>query len=149
MLFAFETDFTQNLQCIPMVVRWKLDCCGIKLKLQHWLKLSLCQRQWLITTPSSRDYAQQLQLWVQELTGTLPDALPIPDRFDWQDTERIPQQMQEQMTNLGLPPLALHQWQKLDELQRFVLIKLTSPHHQNRNFIPALVEFNLVAKGTI
>jgi hypothetical protein len=51
MLFAFEADFAQDLRCIPMVVRWKLDRCGIKLKLAHWLKLSLAQRQWLIDRP--------------------------------------------------------------------------------------------------
>jgi Conserved nitrate reductase-associated protein (Nitr_red_assoc). len=53
------------------------------------------------------------------------------------------------MNHLGLAPLTLSQWQNLEELQRCVLIKLTSPHHQNRNFIPALVEFNLLDKGRI
>ncbi len=149
MLFAFETDFAQDLNCIPMIVRWKLDRCGIKLKLQHWLKFSLSQRQWLITNPVDANYAQQLRAWVQELTGTPPALLPIPEHFAWQDTRHIPQQIQDQMINLGLSPLTLSQWQNLEELQRFVLIKLTSPHHQNRNFIPALVEFNLLDKGRI
>jgi hypothetical protein len=38
--FAFETDFATSLRCIPllrcmpMVVRYRLDRCGVKLKLQ-------------------------------------------------------------------------------------------------------------------
>lgn len=149
MLFAFEADFAQDLHCIPMIVRWKLDRCGIKLKLQHWLKFSLSQRQWLITNPVDADYVQQLQAWVHQLTGAPPASLPIPECFEWQDSKHIPQQIQEQMANLGLAPLTLSQWQNLGELQRFVLIKLTSPHHQNRNLIPALVEFSLLDEGRI
>ncbi len=149
MLFAFERDFAEDLRCIPMVVRWKLDRCGIKLKLQHWLKFSLEQRQWLINAPADAHYAQQLQAWVIALTGAPPSSLPIPTKFAWENPEHIPQQIQEQMAKLGLPPLTLCQWQSLGELQRFVLIKLTSPHHENRNFIPALVEFGLVNDGRI
>jgi Conserved nitrate reductase-associated protein (Nitr_red_assoc). len=73
MLFACETDFAEDLHCLPMIVRWKLDRC------QHWLKFSLSQRQWLVT-----NYAQQLQAWVRELTGMSPALLPIPKRFAWQ-----------------------------------------------------------------
>lgn len=36
--FAFESDFVDSLRCIPMVVRYKLDTCGIKLKLPEWVK---------------------------------------------------------------------------------------------------------------
>jgi hypothetical protein len=149
MLFAFEADFAQDLRCIPMVVRWKLDRCGIKLKLAHWLKLSLAQRQWLIDRPLDAQYAQQLQAWVEAITGAPASSLPIPERFDWQNPEHIPHQIQEQMAKLALPPLSLSQWRNLGELQRFVLIKLTSPHHENRNLIPALREFGLLDRGTI
>ncbi len=32
-LFQFEADFVASLRCIPIQVRYKLDTCGIKLKL--------------------------------------------------------------------------------------------------------------------
>ena len=43
-LFAFEQDFIGNWRCIPLCVRRKLDLCGVKLKLNHWLELSQDQR---------------------------------------------------------------------------------------------------------
>jgi hypothetical protein len=39
--FAFENDFVDTFRCIPMIVRYKLDTCGIKLKLPEWVKLSV------------------------------------------------------------------------------------------------------------
>ncbi|MDJ0543718.1 MAG: nitrate reductase associated protein, partial [Microcystis sp. M53601_WE4] len=36
------------------------------------------------------------------------------------------------------------QWQKLPPSQRFALIKLSRPGHENLNFYPALKEFHIV-----
>ncbi|MDR9402251.1 MAG: nitrate reductase associated protein, partial [Halothece sp. Uz-M2-17] len=36
------------------------------------------------------------------------------------------------------------QWQKLTPLQRFALIKLSRPSHENKNFYPALKEFAIL-----
>ena len=49
--FAFEQDFIGNWRCIPLCVRRKLDLCGVKLKLNHWLELSQEQRQALVDWP--------------------------------------------------------------------------------------------------
>ena len=39
--FQFEKDFMEDgIRCIPMMVRFKLDACGIKLKLKEWSKFS-------------------------------------------------------------------------------------------------------------
>ena len=35
--FNFEEDFVEkNIRCIPMIVRFKMDKAGIKLKLAEW-----------------------------------------------------------------------------------------------------------------
>ena len=35
--FDFEEDFVEkNIRCIPMIVRFKMDEAGIKLKLSEW-----------------------------------------------------------------------------------------------------------------
>ena len=39
--------------------------------------------------------------------------------------------------------ISSEQWSALNPLQRFALIKLSRPSHENRNFLPALKEFNL------
>jgi hypothetical protein len=38
-LFVFEGDFVDNLRCIPMQVRYKLDTCSIKLRLSDWNRI--------------------------------------------------------------------------------------------------------------
>ena len=53
--FAFEQDFIGNWRCIPLCVRRKLDLCGVKLKLNHWLELSQEQRQALVDWPDGAD----------------------------------------------------------------------------------------------
>ncbi len=40
--------------------------------------------------------------------------------------------------------ISLEQWQKLPPSQRFALIKLSRPGHENLNFYPALKEFHIV-----
>ncbi|MFM2381171.1 MAG: hypothetical protein RLZZ143_3754, partial [Cyanobacteriota bacterium] len=40
--------------------------------------------------------------------------------------------------------ISLEQWQKLPPSQRFALIKLSRPDHENLNFYPALKEFHIV-----
>ena len=59
--FAFEQDFIGNWRCIPLCVRRKLDLCGVKLKLNHWLELSQEQRQALVDWPDAADALEQLR----------------------------------------------------------------------------------------
>ena len=43
--FDFETDFMENnIRCIPMIVRFKLDAIGIKLKLAEWSRFTVEER---------------------------------------------------------------------------------------------------------
>ena len=46
--FKFEDDFVDSLRCIPMQVRFKLDNCGVKLKLSHWYQFTEQERQTLV-----------------------------------------------------------------------------------------------------
>jgi hypothetical protein len=50
--FEFESDFAQDsIKCIPMIVRFKLDACGIKLRLSEWSRMSAEERQTLVNLP--------------------------------------------------------------------------------------------------
>jgi hypothetical protein len=43
--FRFEEDFVEdNVRCIPMIARFKLDTCGVKLKLAEWSRMSVEER---------------------------------------------------------------------------------------------------------
>jgi len=147
--FAFEADFTESLRCIPMIVRYKLDTCGVKLKLSHWNQLSQIERQQLVTAPcitatEAADYRAQLHAWVQRQSGDLPSDLPIEAQPAWMDVTQIPASVVAAATAVG-HELTLAQWGELSPLQRFALIKLSRSQHENANFLPALREFYLAS----
>lgn len=145
--FEFEQDFVGSLRCIPMVVRHHLDTCGVKLKLDHWNNFSQTQRQqlvdWPCDTPAAvQTYAEQLQQMITVQTGAPAKTLEIESTPLWQQLTAVPEIVlakfaAEQVT------LTLAQWVALSELQRFALVKLSRPSHENRNFMPAIKEFGL------
>ncbi len=158
--FQFEADFVETLRCIPMVVRFKLDTCGIKLKLQAWHQLSAGDRQALATLPcTSAAEIAHYQTFVQqrllEHTGAMGGTLPIDPQPPWLDATTIPADLDQAIQTLGVAlnqsldqplnqPLNSSQWAALNPLQRFALLKLSRPGHENRNLLPALKEFGLV-----
>ncbi|MDA0267396.1 MAG: nitrate reductase associated protein [Cyanobacteria bacterium] len=146
--FQFETDFVAELRCIPMQVRFKLDTCGVKLKLSHWNHFSQPERQALVclpcdTAPAIEAYRSHVQAQVSHHTGQPAALLPIDPEPPWHSTH-LPAQVQTQAQTLQIA-LDDQQWQQLSPLQRFALLKLSQKGHENHNFLPALQEFALVA----
>ncbi len=146
-LFAFEADFAASLRCIPMVVRYRLDRCGVKLKLQHWLALTPGDRQALVeggddAPPAYRD---RLHTLVAATGLPLPADLPVPEVFPW-EAEVLPAEIAVKAQGLGVC-LRGEGWPQLTPLQRFALWKLSRPSHENANFVPALREFGLLGEG--
>ncbi len=145
--FQFETDFIESLNCIPMVVRMKLDTCGVKLKLTHWHQFSQEERVNLVNMPcSSTEEAQRYQEFLQNLvqakTGSFARELSVPPCPPWLDAINIPDDVQQKAAAFDVS-ISQQQWSELTPLQRFALIKLTRPSHENKNFLPALKEFQL------
>lgn len=146
--FQFEADFVGSLKCIPMLVRMKLDNCGVKLKLTHWNKLSQTERQALVDLPCStalerqtyRDYLQNL---ITLKTGEPAKELAIDPNPPWLDETQIPDRITDKAAEYQTT-ISLAQWSNLTPAQRFALIKLSRPSHENQNFRPALGEFNLI-----
>lgn len=145
--FQFEADFVESLRCIPMQVRYKLDTCGVKLKLSHWTQFSATERQALVEKPCSGGdvsaYREFLQQLVQQHTGAKAGELPIDPQPAWLNVTEVPQDLLAKAEEVGTT-ITLEQWQLLTPLQRFALIKLSRPSHENKNFVPALQEFHLV-----
>jgi hypothetical protein len=146
--FQFEADFVESLRCIPMQVRFKLDSCGIKLKLAQWHQFSAADRQALVDRPCpSATETQQYRTFLQQLiathTGTAAVDLPVEPHPAWHNLAAIPETVQAKAQTLQVE-LHLEQWVALTPLQRFALIKLSRSGHENSNFLPALQEFNLI-----
>lgn len=145
--FQFEQDFITGLRCIPMVVRYRLDRVGIKLKLHHWNQLSEADRLRLVvapcdTLPEQETYRQELRELVAARSGEIPKDLPLENLFPWLSAD-LPDSVATQAERVGVT-LNHQQWRSLSELQRFALIKLSQPGHENRNFLPAVQEFGLL-----
>jgi hypothetical protein len=147
--FDFENQFVSELKCIPMTVRYKLDLCGIKLKLKEWLKLTEKERQHFFILPCDdtvqiKAFASALNEEIRKSSGEYPSQFIAEIRPEWNDRENIPQQIQDKMQEKLKRPLTIESWQSLDSLKRFALHKLSRPSHEGNNFVPALKEFKLV-----
>ncbi|NEP54430.1 MAG: hypothetical protein F6K65_38815, partial [Moorea sp. SIO3C2] len=87
---------------------------------------------------------QHLQALVVQHTGMPAKELEIPTNPPWMDRGQVPEQVCQQVTAHHLV-LTLQDWQRLTIAQRFALIKLSRPSHENRNFVPAMKEFGLAS----
>jgi hypothetical protein len=143
--FRFEEDFVEDgVRCIPMIVRFKLDRCGIKLKLAEWSRMNQLERQHLAEQPCETGedvlvYRSWLQMIIHKRTGMHATDLAIDPSPTWM-SERIPAIVKEKILELQLTVTDL-QWRLLTDLQKFALVKLSRPGHENRNFPIALKEF--------
>lgn len=146
--FQFEQDFVESLRCIPMQVRYKLDTCGIKLKLQQWSLFTLEDRELLVSNGVENDAAIQfyrsiLTKLIQARSGEAPTELPVDPSPAWLNDRQIPLVLIAKTADLGWE-MSIEQWQRLSPLQRFALIKLSQSSHEQNNFQPALKEFGLL-----
>jgi hypothetical protein len=149
MFFQFEADFVNDLRCIPMQVRLKLDTCGVKLKLHHWHQLSQEERDTLVKQPCETPdqmtaYKNYLQNLVIQYTGSPAKELDIDPHPPWLNAQSIPASVQDKAREFNLH-ITVEAWETLTPLQRFALIKLSRPSHENKNFYPAIQEFSLDA----
>lgn len=150
--FAFEQDFVEEgIRCIPMVVRLKLDTVGIKLTLRQWARIGETDRAQLsalpCVTPGHRAvYRAYLQKLIARATGEEAKPLPIDDHPAWLDVGTVPEMVNKRAEEFSWRVETAH-WQRLTILQRFALIKLCRPGHENKNFPMAMVEFGLAPPG--
>lgn len=148
-IFEFEADFARDLRCIPMVVRFKLDRCGVKLSLKQWSRIGATQRFALAdracdTVTEVAAYRRALLQLIEDCKAGDPVFLPDSDVAQcWSDTSTVAVRVTEMIGTLGLPPITVNSWASLSTLQRFALLKLTRPGHDNENFLPAMREFGL------
>ena len=143
--FAFESDFVDSLRCIPMVVRYKLDTCGIKLKLHEWVKLTAADKarlaeQVCYTTDEIDQYRLDLIELVQLRCQHRVSELGEVDAT-WEILGEVPAEIQQKPLEWKCSSLTVQKWMQLDALQRFALVKLSRSSHEGRNFPRAIREF--------
>jgi hypothetical protein len=145
--FDFETEFgDESIRCIPMIVRLKLDNTGIKMSLNAWSRCSVKERMTLIEEPCNTasektQYTKLLSQLIWKITGASPELIPIENQL-WANEAQVPAVLSTHAATYGVI-ISIEQWQRLFLLQRFALVKLCRPSHENHNFPFALVEFGL------
>lgn len=146
--FKFEEDFVEpNIRCIPMIVRFKLDACGIKLKLSEWSRMTADEREHLAesfceTPQEIAQYRENLIRLILDRIKSPATEFPVPQNPAWSQMDAIPCTIKEKLIEHSWS-VSLQQWQKLTDLQRFALLKLSYPGHENKNFPKAIREFGL------
>lgn len=151
-LFEFEQDGRYPLRRIPMIMRFNLDTCGIKISLTAWITLSRDEREELVALPCVSPAEQQT--YRERLAALLaphadnPDAVMEIVEVDpspaWADLNAVPDAVAQGLDEMSLPVPTREQWTGLSDLQRFALTKLTRSGHKNANLLLALKEFGLV-----
>lgn len=147
--FLFEEEFMErNIRCIPMIVRFKMDKAGIKLKLSEWNRFNTEERIELALMPCFYDgetsqYRCFLAGLVKKYTGREATTIEADQYPLWSDLYFIPEMLVEKLNEFNWN-LSIGEWGKLTDLQRFALLKLCRPKHENRNFPKAMKEFGLV-----
>jgi hypothetical protein len=146
--FQFEAEHVKLLQSVPMIVRFKLDVCGIALTLRTWRRLNLSTRARLVTMPiDSLENVQAYRTLLSDAIRDVGDMVVMPENEDtqpaWVDREKIPEVVartaQAEKVRLRNP----RRWANLGPLQRFALVKLTHGTQEKGHFVPALREFGL------
>ncbi len=148
--FQFEEDFVEeNVRCIPMIVRFKMDEVCIKLKLSEWSKFSVEERIELAVKPCSNAneasvYKKYLETLIGKHTSNEPSTMGYNTAPDWANVISLPQILEKKLAEFKLL-VTVEQWAQLTHLQRFALLKLCKSGHENKNLPKALKEFGLIA----
>ena len=147
--FMFEEDFMENnIRCIPMIIRFKMDKAGIKLKLSEWNRLSIEEKILLAKLKCSsgeetEHYNKYLKGLIKERTGREATILEVDQNPLWENVSSLPEKLNEILAVFDWQ-LSIEQWKDLTSLQRFALLKLCRPGHENKNFPKAMKEFKLL-----
>ena len=151
--FCFEEDFVEkNIRCIPMIVRFKMDAVGIKLKLSEWNRFSTQEKIELATmtddTVIGGDYHLYLANLIKKYTGQAATALSLDNDPEWNRLDNVPYVIRQKAEEFDWT-ISNVQWRELTDLQRFALLKLCRPGHENKNFPKAMKEFNLTPENLL
>ena len=147
--FKFEHDFVEDgIRCIPMIVRYKLDVVGIKLKLKEWNFFEESERELLAQLPCGKPYEitcyrNLVTALIKDKCNSQPAFIPVDQNQSWSVIDRVDPMVVAQAEKYN-HCISVQQWAALNTLQRFALLKLCRPGHENRNFRPAMIEFELI-----
>ena len=142
--FNFEAEIYESLSCLPMAARRKLDRLGLKISLEQWQRLSRAERLMICHAPASMpDECEVLRLFIHEVavarSGFPPRPLSDDSRKEAEPAAAPPAALVANANRLGVA-LTTREWERLDDDERYALIKLGGVARPSHNFKAALGE---------
>ena len=144
--YPFESGEASSLHLIPLRVRYKLDCAGIRLRLAQWQALTHDEKTQLlqlsIVTPQEQGAYRDALIHMVSRLGAAPLAAePVTSEDGWRNTQSWPDVVVRQCEaqHLSLPPIS--KWQSLNEADRHALFVLARSNHSQKEFVVALAMF--------
>jgi hypothetical protein len=144
--YPFESREASTLLLIPLRVRYKLDCAGIRLRLAQWQALTHDEKTQLlqlsIVTPREQGAYRVALIRMVSRLGAAPLAdEPVTGEEDWRTTQVWPDVVVRQCEAQHLPLPPLSQWQSLIEADRHALFVLARSNHSQTEFVAAMALF--------
>ena len=144
--YPFESREASSLLLIPLRVRYKLDCAGIRLRLSQWQALSHDEKTQLLQLPVATAeergaYRDALTRMVGHLGGAALIEAPVPGEEGWRIARVWPDVVVRQCEAQDLPLPPLSKWQSLIEADRHALFVLARSSHSQAEFVAAMALF--------
>lgn len=145
--FKFEDEMHESLQCVPMAVRRKLDRVGLKIGLEQWKTLDRGERLAICHIPAdSGDECDALAYFIRETMmrrfGVEPKQLSDSARASAEPPATPPDQLVVHARAAGFDLTGLV-WTRLDDDERFALMKMGDLARASHNLAAALAEFGV------
>ena len=144
--YPFESRDASSLRLIPLRVRYKLDCAGIRLRLSQWQALTQDEKAHLLQLPvvtaeEQGAYRDALIGMIDRLGGTALAEEPVTGAEGWRITRAWPEVVVRQCEAQDLPLPSLLKWQSLIEADRHALFVLARSNHSQAEFVAAMAIF--------
>jgi hypothetical protein len=142
--FRFEDEIHRSLSCVPMAVRRKLDKAGVKISLEQWQTLGRGERLAICHLPvEAPEEIETVRQFIEEALANrgagAPKDLPEEMRRGAEPPLEPPPSVVNRAEALGFT-LNTSEWRKLDDDERYALIKLGAGNQPSHNFEAALRE---------
>lgn len=143
--FKFEDEIYQTLSCVPMAVRRKLDKIGLKISLEQWQALGHGERLAICHLPiESAEERDAVTMFIDETVrhrcGNAAKPLSEEIRRAADPPASPPALLVANAKAHGFE-VGQPAWDRLDEDERYALMKLGGATEPSHNFRAALREF--------
>ncbi len=112
-VFGFEPPEARQLAWLPLAVRFKLDACGVRLRLHEWRALTMGQRRALLSTGRPDAFRALLH-------SLAPAAAAVADCGPREDLAACPPELEAAF------PGAARRWAQASAFERYLAGKIAA-----------------------